>query len=472
MITYQMSDLKMVNNHQTIGSTPPISHYAQSGHYANSLTAYYLAPFHVLLLSLCFINFIKDTDAHVCPQWNYIMCKTELSYDNNDALNRSRNLDELDRTLLNDKYDYIDTAMYNNLNPNNYNLLAMQLNIRSVLAHQHELKQLLQMLEKKNSRIDAVSPCETFLTKNTANMVNIPGYTHIGNFRTKKKGGGVSILLKEGLSYKRREDLDIFQKGFTESIFVEIISKNGKKIILGSMYRPPNTQIEQFSNNLIDIIHKAKNTGSNLIPEIVIGMDHNVDLLKGMQHAPIHKFIEDISNLNLLPTITCPSRITSQSATLIDNIYVSEQLHQCFESTILLNDMSDHLPLLAMLKQTKLLNKEPLTFQSRCLNSDKLQVANHHLIRKDWIGLLNGTTCNDKFNQFTDLVNQVLDDIGPIKTMRISAKQRYIEPWMTRGLEEASKTKLKLYKKSIQNGSTNEDQCKYKQHWNICNELK
>ena len=47
------------------------------------------------------------------------------------------------------------------------------------------------------------------------------------------------------------------------------------------MYRPPNTKIEQFNNNLSDIIHKARNTGSKLIPEIVTRMDHNVDLLKG-----------------------------------------------------------------------------------------------------------------------------------------------------------------------------------------------
>ena len=29
-------------------------------------------------------------------------------------------------------------------------------------------------------------------------------------------------------------------------------------------------------------------------------MDHNIDLLKGMQYTPTHKFIEDISDLNLL----------------------------------------------------------------------------------------------------------------------------------------------------------------------------
>ena len=84
--------------------------------------------------------------------------------------------------------------------------------------------------------------------------------------------------------------------------------------------------------------------------------------------------------------------------------------------------MSDHLPLLAMLKQTKLLNKEPLTFQSRCLNETKLKEVNHHLMQKDWIGMLNGTTCNDKFNKFTEIVNETLDEIGPIKTVRISAK--------------------------------------------------
>ena len=119
------------------------------------------------------------------------------------------------------------------------------------------------------------------------------------------------------------------------------------------MYHPPNTQIKQFSSNLIEIVNKVRNTRGKLSPKNVIGMDHNIDLLKGIHHAPTAKrFIEDILNLDLFPTIMQPSRITSQSATLIDNIYVSEQLHCSFESTILRNDMSDHLPLLTMLKQS------------------------------------------------------------------------------------------------------------------------
>ena len=146
---------------------------------------------------------------------------------------------------------------YPNLNPNNYNLLALQLNIRSILAHQHELKQLLRDLEKKNSPIDVVLLCETFLTNKTIGMVNVGNYTHIGNYRSKKKGRGVSILLKDGICYKRRPDLDIFQEGETESVFVEILSKNGKKLVIGSIYRLPNTDITQFTTNIANIISQA-----------------------------------------------------------------------------------------------------------------------------------------------------------------------------------------------------------------------
>ena len=122
---------------------------------------------------------------------------------------------------------------------------------------------------------------------------------------------------------------------------------------------------------------------------MVLGMDHNIDLLKSSHHPQTHSFIEELSRLDILPMITRPSRIASHSATLIDNIYVSEQLHRQFESGLLMSDISDHLPTIVMLKQTRLLNKEPLTFKSRCLNDDKLKSANRKLMGKDWIGLLN-----------------------------------------------------------------------------------
>ena len=303
-------------------------------------------------------------------------------------------------------------------------------------------------------------------------MVNIPGYTHVCKYRSDRKGSGVSILLKNGIPYKRREDLDTFIEGKTESVFIETISKGRKPVIIGSIYRPLNTDLDQFSDNLTNIVNKAQTTKRKIPCEIILGMDHNVDLLKGNQHLPTHNFIEILTNLSLYPTITRPSRITHHSVTLIDNIYISDQLHRSFDSMLLINDISDHLPTLALLKQTKLLKQEPLIYESRCLNDAKLKEANHRLMRKDWIGLLVGTSCDEKFDQFNNTLNEVLDEIAPMKKVCISAKRRYIEPWMTKGLERAGKTKLKLYRKCLESTSTGADRNEYTEYRNIFNNLK
>ena len=85
--------------------------------------------------------------------------------------------------------------------------------------------------------------------------------------------------------------------------------------------------------------------------------------------------------------------------------------------------MFDHLPVLAMLKQTKLLNKDPVTFKYRCLNDSKLKTMNNKLMHTDWTGVLTSTTSNEKFNQFSETVDSILDEMAPIKTVKIAAKR-------------------------------------------------
>ena len=54
-----------------------------------------------------------------------------------------------DKTMWNDKCDYYNVDKCSNLNPENLNLVILQLNIHSILAHQTELKALLHTLEQK-----------------------------------------------------------------------------------------------------------------------------------------------------------------------------------------------------------------------------------------------------------------------------------------------------------------------------------
>ena len=110
--------------------------------------------------------------------------------------------------------------------------------------------------------------------------------------------------------------------------------------------------------------------------ELILCMDHNPDLLKCHLHEPTRTFLDNMVEKGVFPTITCPTKITQTSATLIDNTFVSRKLHLSFDSGILLSDISDHLPSLVLLKQTKLLNKEPLKFVTRNLNEQKLNLIN------------------------------------------------------------------------------------------------
>ena len=65
-----------------------------------------------------------------------------------------------------------------------------------------------------------------------------------------------------------------------------------------------------------------------------------------------------------------------------------------------------------------------------------------------------------------------MDEISPLEKFRISGKRRYVEPWMTRGLETSAKKKEKLYKRTLMINSTEDNWTNYKDYRNIYNKTK
>ena len=254
------------------------------------------------------------------------MCFSKTDIPHLDDLNRPMDNFLQHDSLWNDKCDYIQPDNCDNLNNGNYNLILLQLNIRGLLSHQDELKLLLHKLHNKNTSIDMVLLCETFLNNKMENLINIPRYTIISNSRIHTRGGGTAILIKKGLKFSRRKDLDIFAEKKVESVFIEVLTKNNKHIVVGSMYRPPNNTDDIFLESILSTKHKLSTEHEK--KELIIGMDHNFDLLKSSDHKRTQYFLDTLLNKELFPTITRPTRITQQSATLIDNIFVSMNLHK------------------------------------------------------------------------------------------------------------------------------------------------
>ena len=241
--------------------------------------------------------------------------------------------------------------------------------------------------------------------------------------------------------------MDVFKEKNTESTFIEISLKNGTPVIVGSLYRSPNTPADEFIDNVSDILHKINREGNK--KEIILGMDHNLDLLHTDTHTPTHKFLNMLLDRHLFPTITRPSRITQTSATLIDNIFISAKFQQNYDSGLLVTDTSDHLPIMCLLKQTRIVDKTPLTFKSRSLTDEKLNIVKNKLYLEDWYGLLNKSDVDENFNLLNDKISSTLDEVAPVRTITVSARRRFIEPWMSKSLESSSRTKIRLYKDTL-----------------------
>ena len=353
------------------------------------------------------------------------MCKPKNSDKLHDELLRPMNFDQMDESLWNVKCDYVEPEKCIDQNPNNLNLIVLQLNMQSILSHQTELKTPLNDQETCNSRVDIVLLCETFLNKQTVKLVKIPNYMLISNHQSNCKGGGTAILVQNDILFKSHKDLDIFQEKTIESVFIEISSKSGKKITVGSLYHPPNNTPLEFTTKLNEITCKIKLEKDK---EVILGMDHNLDLLKSGTHKSTQLFLEDLLDKNMLPIITRPTRITQNSTTLIDNIFVSEKLYHFFEFAVIISDMSDHLPALSLLKQTKLLAKTSLEFESHNLTETKIKTIRMKLQQVDWTNVLNNASSSESFDNFLAKVNNITDEVSPLKKSKSPQNRDILSP--------------------------------------------
>ena len=104
-----------------------------------------------------------------------------------------------------------------------------------------------------------------------------------------------------------------------ESIFIELKHPSKQNIIIGTIYRHPNNYedfFEHFLDNALNIITKSKRT-------CILAGDFNVDLTQYGANSTVNEFYDEITGSSFRPLILQPTRATSHSLTLIDNIFIN-----------------------------------------------------------------------------------------------------------------------------------------------------
>ena len=373
-----------------------------------------------------------------------------------------------------DSCDYVDVG--ESISISSGDLAIMQLNIRGLCSKIDKLKALLNecTLGKK---IDVILLCETWQSKSSP-LPKIDGYSYIHKHRQHKLGGGVGMFVSDRLKYKERSDLYMNECSF-EFCLIEVKLKH-ENVLLCSGYRAPNTNPNEFLADYEKLLNTV-NVGNN---KLIIGIDHNLDLLKHRSHAPTKKFVELFEFFQQIPSITRPTRITKSSATLIDNIFVPTTLSLVFNSYLLVDDMSDHLPIVTILRDVELCSKSKRVIETRDLCPKYVKKLKCKLSSINWDEyLMMKTVIPENVNVITGNVNEVFDkchekllDIinkhSPIRKREVSEKKYRREPWVTPSILKSCKKQKKLYMTSIKGGATTADVTKYREYRNVLNRIK
>ena len=360
-----------------------------------------------------------------------------------------------------DNCDYLDVSDVNSLRHTDKDLLILQLNIRGLLSKQDVPKQLLTEFKVLP---DIVLLCETWLKKDTTGKLDMPNYECYHKHRIDRLGGGVSVLVKQKLRSRERPDLVVATNLFEYNV-VEL-KMNTNNILIVSGYRPPNSNTRKFMQEYKTVLAKLKESKHH---ELIVGMDHNLDLLKSASNSTTSMFLNLNVDRDLTPCITKPTRVTNKTATLIDNILISTRLQYNYTPFVITDDLSDHYPSLVILNNVEKCKRDKVKITKRRIDSASIELIKTELDSVDWT-CIDDMDVNEAFKYFHTILLNSLDEHCPKREYSISYDKIIRDPWITKGLSNSICKQKKLYLKQLH---SSDPDCtnKYKSYRNVLKKL-
>ena len=313
-------------------------------------------------------------------------------------------------------------------------------------------------LDTLKGKFKVIALSETWINEDRGNDFHINGYELYHINRSNKKAGGVALFVDSDLKCKPVEYMTVAIDDLMECITVEIEMEKMRNIIVTCLYRKPGSTIESFTNQLEELLNKLHENKTYFLCG-----DGNVDLLKVKSHKASSDFLDMLYGRGLYPLITKPSRITETSATLIDHIFTNS-LENSIISGLVINDVSDHLPVFATFDcQMKRNTSENVDRYIRKREDEKVNRFRDDLLNEDW----NGVYINDvnvAYESFLRTYLALYNKNCPLVVYKHKIKSNR-KPWMTKGLENACKKKNNLYRDFIKH-RTKTAETKYKVYKN------
>ena len=283
--------------------------------------------------------------------------------------------------------NYLDSVHLNNFlsSAQLHNLSLMHCNCRSIA---NCFDSLLNLLLPVTCTPNIIAVTETWLNSSNNDLFQIPGYTFVSQPRPSPHGG-VGIFVCNKFTIIEHPELNLIQP-FLECLFVELNSPGNHNILVGCVYRPPNSDFALFNTALINILSEIDRKPFKTVA--ILG-DFNLNLINYSTHPGTYEFVNNFQTYAYIPCINVPTRITERSQTLIDNIFVRCR-SGIKKAAVLYYDLSDHLPIVAVLKTKLTFKTKKSTLLKRNFTDYALANFNEELSTPqlwDGLGCTSGT---------------------------------------------------------------------------------
>ena len=316
----------------------------------------------------------------------------------------------------------------------------IHINIASLSLHIDDLKMLLDLLDHP---WNVIGVSETKLREEHDPLINIKidGYDFIQT-STKSFFGGVGLFVKNGIDYKIREDLNKSIYNVTESVFIEIKHNSNKNLLVGCIYRHHSSITEFVDSFLSETLAKI---GKEKKKTIALLGDFNVDLLKFDDDINTGNFINLLSTYGFRPLVLQPTRVTSESATLIDNIYINDIEARSIGGNITFS-ISDHFPQFCILNIFEKKQKIKTVKYGRSYKHFNHDEFKNELNAIDWKVLFCNKNCDDSFSIFYKTIDELLDEMAPVRRLSKKEINLLTRPWITNGILKSIKDRDRTHK--------------------------
>ena len=316
-----------------------------------------------------------------------------------------------------EKTDYLEDFATTITHGSN-NLNVAHINIRSLRNKLDEVRMLLHI-----SRVDTLAITETHLDRKISNrQLEVANYKFIRRDRNSDTiGGGCLIYIANHICSTRLTSLE---SPDIEGIWLKI-HINSSSLVVGTIYRPPSDSM--FFDRFHIMLEKTWLKHRNVV---IVG-DLNCDFTRSMQSLITstsgRKQLQSIlSQFNYMVVNDQPTRVTSDTSTLIDLVITSSR--NLIKSTRAIElGISDHMLIHASL-HTRIKRPPPKIIRARTFRNFNQAEFHKDIAEVPWFVCSVFDDPDDCYWAWMHIFNDICNNHAPYREIKI---RRQSLPWIT-----------------------------------------